>query len=383
MRLRHLIPLMLALLGQAGLAAPASAQYEADQGTDHWSRPASRATDSPGSLQDARSTGRGITLTGYGGRRHVPDIYRVRRGDTLWDITGRYYGTPWQWPRVWSYNPEVTNPHWIYPDDHLRLRPAGQIGRLPEGGGRPTRVPPETVFLRDEGYLDREALEASAVIIGSPEEQMLLASWDEVYVRFDDETEVRPGSEYTIYREIEDDERNSDEDGVLVRIFGTVRLRNYDRDRQIGRAVITEALDPIERGYRIASIPRRFEMVPPVPNDRDTQGEVVAALRPRSFHADQQIVFVDLGEEAGLRLGNRLFVVREADEWRRTFDDLGQGERYVGEHFPNADRPDEYPPEIIAEGRVVSLRPNTAALMVTRSVREVVIGDRVEMRQGF
>ncbi|MBC7174262.1 MAG: LysM peptidoglycan-binding domain-containing protein, partial [Polyangiaceae bacterium] len=61
----------------------------------------------------ARST-RGSTggLRMSGGARFVPDAHTVRRGDTLWDITGFYYGNPWEWPRVWSYNPEITNPHW-------------------------------------------------------------------------------------------------------------------------------------------------------------------------------------------------------------------------------------------------------------------------------
>jgi nucleoid-associated protein YgaU len=51
----------------------------------------------------------------------VPDIHLVRRGDTLWDLCNRYYRNPWAWPKVWSYNPQVANPHWIYPGDQLRL----------------------------------------------------------------------------------------------------------------------------------------------------------------------------------------------------------------------------------------------------------------------
>ena len=74
-------------------------------------------------LGEATRNRQGIVIGGSG-QRVVPEIYTVRRGDTLWDITGRYYGNPWYWPRVWSYNPEVTNPHWIYPLDRLRLRRA-------------------------------------------------------------------------------------------------------------------------------------------------------------------------------------------------------------------------------------------------------------------
>src|SRR5262249_19430488 len=45
----------------------------------------------------------------------LPPVHLVRRGDTLWDICDRYFHNPWDWPRIWSYNPGLQNPHWIYP----------------------------------------------------------------------------------------------------------------------------------------------------------------------------------------------------------------------------------------------------------------------------
>ena len=49
----------------------------------------------------------------------------VEDGDTLWDICDAVLGRPELWPRVWSMNPEITNPHWIYPGDIIRLSPRG------------------------------------------------------------------------------------------------------------------------------------------------------------------------------------------------------------------------------------------------------------------
>ena len=63
---------------------------------------------------DARST-----------RGPLPELHVVRSGDTLWDICFYYFNDPWQWPKVWSYNPQITNPHWIYPGDLVRLLPRG------------------------------------------------------------------------------------------------------------------------------------------------------------------------------------------------------------------------------------------------------------------
>src|SRR5262249_30239726 len=70
-----------------------------------------------------------------GSTKLVPPSHTVKKGDTLWDICDGYFGNPWQWPRVWSYNPEILNPHWIYPGEVIRLKKEG--GLVPSAGGTP------------------------------------------------------------------------------------------------------------------------------------------------------------------------------------------------------------------------------------------------------
>ena len=376
------------LLGIAGVTPTASAQLGVDDESyeDEDYVPTQGSSD----LGQALRTGRGVVI-GSGATRDsytpigvVPDVYTVRRGDTLWDITGRHFGNPWEWPRIWSYNPEITNPHWIYPLDRIRLRAGAEDtgdATLPASTSSVspnTRIVGGTVRLRDEGYLDDDALQQAGTIVGSPEEHMLLAPYDDVYVEFGEGATPEPNREYVVYREIPETDRLEEEQGVLVRILGTVRLRGYDRDEGMGRAVIIDSVDPIERGMRVAPMERRFQMVAPVRNDRDVEAKVIAALHPRELLADQQVIFVSAGRTQGVREGNRFFVVRQGDVW--------QDERFAGDYGqtePDPSSPDEFPPEIIAEARVVDVRDETATLIVTRSTREVVLGDRVEMREGF
>ena len=54
-------------------------------------------------------------------RADAPDTYIVKKGDTLWDISGKYLKKAWRWKEIWAVNPQVKNPHWIYPGDRLIL----------------------------------------------------------------------------------------------------------------------------------------------------------------------------------------------------------------------------------------------------------------------
>ncbi|UJR80074.1 LysM peptidoglycan-binding domain-containing protein [Sandaracinus amylolyticus] len=390
--MRRRIERVLLLGALSGATFVASPERVRAQDDDYWvdvgddsssSRAPSRG--GPSSLDEATRSGQGMRL-GQIAPREIPPSYAVRRGDTLWDITGHFYGNPYEWPRVWSYNPEITNPHWIYPDQSVRLLPEG----TPTTIAAPTRgsrvvvrrgVETGTVFLREQGWLDEDALETAGEIVGSPDDHMMLSPFDQAYVRFDrlPEGQTAPQGEYTIFRAIEAGQRTPGEEGTLVRILGAVRIDSWDPDRRTARATIIEALDPIERGYQVAALPRRFEVVPPARSEIDLDTEIVAALNPTELVGDQQIVFVPVGEEAGVRIGHRFFLVRAGDQWR---EELAEAQRQAATVDPPSE-PEEYPDEVIAEARVVSLRPHSAGLLVTRATVPIAIGDRAQLRRGY
>ncbi|MDH3202023.1 MAG: LysM peptidoglycan-binding domain-containing protein [Myxococcales bacterium] len=314
---------------------------------------------------------------------NTPEIYTVREGDTLWDITEQFYGDPYRWPQVWSYNPDITNPHWIYPGAKVRLRPTGGIiETAPRGFSfAQSRLKGDSpVYMSEYGFLDSDALQEAGYIIAANEEHMMMADTDQVYVRLKEGATPRIGGIYTVYRKMEEYERAEGEKGTLVRITGELMLTDYDEKRQVGRATVVNTLDGIERGFKFAPLQRKFYWVGFVPADQSLRARVVASLYPRKLPSTDQIVFVDVGVENGVKLGNRFYIVRQGDEWRRSAE--GKIGREIETTVPLPDPPEHYPWEVVAIGRAVNVQPTTTAILLERATRAVRMGDFAELREG-
>jgi hypothetical protein len=180
------------------------------------------------------------------------------------------------------------------------------------------------------------------------------------------------GDEFTafdILGEVESVEDPGTEMGKLVEIKGFIHVTSFDKKTRIARVVIDESFRPIPRGTRIGKVRRRFDEVPPVVNDRDLEGHIIAHLNNVKLSAAHQVVFVDRGKADGVRNGNRFFAVEQRDGLRRINNE------------PNDH--DGYPVEVIAEMRVIEARPQTATCLITGAIRELEIGQKVELRKGY
>ncbi len=342
----------------------------------------------------------------------VPSIHLVRRGDTLWDLSGHYYGNPWQWPRIWSQNPQVENPHWIYPGDQLRLQPGDGTGSLYDrlgsgrgGSGRNgiTRRPglvderqslaKGTLVLRDQGFIGDPDTDVWGEIAGAVEEQMLLSEGNHVYLLLKPGKTVKPGEELTLFRTLrqpKDVPGARTPPGEIVAVLGTVKLESVDPKNNMARAKITESVNVIERGARVGPVRRRFDIVPPLKNTANVSARVLTSLYPHVFLAQNQVVFLDHGSQDGLKPGNRMFVQRRGDAWRQSLTAKMNGDRLrtdapeavLVERTPLRGENEKFPQEIVGELRILTTERYSSLALVVQSIREVVPGDLVVARAG-
>jgi LysM domain len=337
----------------------------------------------------------------------VPSIHVVRRGDTLWDLCARYYNNPWDWPKVWSYNPQIQNPHWIYPGDQIRMRPNGaQAGTEPTAGGiegstylseKPgASAGTGTVFLRDQGYIDDPERNEWGTLIGAREDQMLLSQGNRIYLAMRPGHDPQLGQLLTIYRPVRQPKNVHGArrpPGEVIAIKGTVKIDQWDPKTRIARGQIVESLDVIERGALVGPVGRRFDVVPPRTNEKTVWARIVTSVYPHIYLGQNQVVFIDKGSEDGLEPGNRLFVVRRGDSWRDSLrqaalsarqrlrmDDPGKA---PVESTPLEGNEKQFPEEVIGEIRVLNTHRYSSACLVTVSHSEIVVGDRAVAKAGY
>lgn len=329
----------------------------------------------------------------------IPDVHVVQDGDTLWDISGYYLNDPYAWPRLWSYNEHITNAHWIFPGDRVRLYDPrrGPRGRGDDDGPNlrfsKTRVPDgaeeESYLLNQTAFVDAAEFETAMKIVGGADANVMMSTLDTVYMSYDRKHPPVRGERLVVYapqRKVRD-LKDRKVLGYIVQIMGEVEVESIARKTAEG--TIANAVNPVERGYRVGPLRRQFKRVDTVESDESAGGIVVATLNDagpmtvrKSSKArysllgdhvlvgETQFVVINLGSSDGIETGNTLEVVRKGDE-------------YVAKRSKKRDQipyEDGWPRRVIGSLVVLQTQPDTALCATVYSRREIERGDHVELR---
>ncbi len=382
--------------GTGGSAAP-----DVNSGLGAGDRPSAAGSDARDGFNfGVRGGGTGTTLRGSAGGAYVvsgsfvPELHSVQRGETLWEISARHYGNAYAWPRIWAYNPQVQNPHWLYPGDQIRLREQQvyeRSGGLGLGLSKLARtVTPSAQFQRFLGFVLDDKHPKWGEVTGSPDEQMILSELDDVYLKLEGNREYRVGQKLIVFEPLEVKSLSED---PFVWIRGIVQIERYNPNSKIARARILESLTEIERGAMIGPFDETMDVIESVPNAKALDARIVGALYPYEFYTQHQVVFIDKGSEDGLKVGNRLFAVGRGDPWREGLRSAGPAaakraiteddRRARVEDTPPEEHAAQYPVETYGELIVTRTRKHTATCLITAATRELERGSTLVAREGY
>ncbi len=268
---------------------------------------------------------------------NAPDSYVVKRGDTLWGIAKVFLRDPWYWPEIWQVNPQIQNPHLIYPGDTLRLvfidgQPQIVLQRgdavrvAPRVRSEPleaaiTSIPYATVaaFMSKPSVLDREQIKQAPYLLATRDLHVVMSEGDTLYARgFSNPAEL--GSHYNVVRVGDalidpDDHRILGYDGIFT------GSGHVTRQGDPTTLIMTESTRESRAGDKLIAggVDVPLDFIPSAPRMK-TNGRIIAVSDGVSIIGQYEVVVVNRGARDGLAPGNVLGVfdtgpiVRDTDK---------------------------------------------------------------------
>jgi hypothetical protein len=310
-----------------------------------------------------------------------PLRYTVRKGDTLWDISARFLRDPWRWPEVWHANPQVRNPHRIYPGDILEVavingqtvlqpvEPPLPVHRLsPEVRREPLEeaipaLPYERIapFLTETAPVDIKALKQAPYLLGPVNtEQLIMGIGDRVYIRG---TDAPAGTSFQVVGKQGVALKNPDTGKLLgnqVEVLGMIRLI---QPGDPAKAVITQSRREIRAENRLLPAPAALstpDLLPRAPS-QPISGRILLLSNAISQTGQYQSVTLGLGSREGLEIGHVLTIYRSGI---RISDPVRGGKVAL-------------PEETIGEVLIFRVFEGFSQALIVRSTRSISVGDRV------
>jgi hypothetical protein len=274
-----------------------------------------------------------------------PNRYVVVKGDTLWDISARFLESPWRWPEVWSFNPQIENPHLIYPGDVVALvyDESGKPMLKVERGQATVKFSPKVRATRVDKPISSIPLDAISQFLGKPrivtkreinnaayvvagtEDRIIAGEGDIVYVR----GIVSGGdTEFSVLR-IGDPYRNpgARRGDILgyealnvadakVIAFGdpaTVRITQANREVLLGDRLVPK------RDYGLDET-----FIPHAPQSA-VEGQIISVIDGVSVIGQYQTVVINRGEQDGVETGHVLAVYQTGKTVRDVRDLTSSG----------------------------------------------------------
>lgn len=325
---------------------------------------------------------------------NAPDSHTVKRGDTLWGISGIFLESPWRWPELWGMNKaQIANPHLIYPGQVLRLVKSDGRARLELAGSAATpaasapgdvvRLSPRTreeelgaaaipsipnhliePFLSRPLVVEADGLDAYPRIVATQEGRVYLGRGDTAYARGVTDPAVKSYNVFRTAQPLFDPDDTARRRPIAYEAFflGTAAvtktgddvttLRIVDSKQEIGEG---DRLIPVERLTLASYVPRRPQ--------QQIDARIVSVYGGLDNAAGGSVVTLNRGRADGLEVGDVLALLQVGGT---ITDRTVRGWQSV-----------ELPDERIGEVFVFRVFDHIAYALVVRSTVPVKVGDRL------
>ncbi|MBD1573910.1 LysM peptidoglycan-binding domain-containing protein [Vibrio sp. S17_S38] len=296
---------------------------------------------------------------------NAPQTYTVKKGDTLWDISALFLDSPWLWPRLWQVNPDINNPHLIYPGDKLTLtwrngQPLLSLKPMKKIGPQVRMQDKEAIstvdnglilpYLKSDQLLTEDGKRAALRVLGTSEGRKFLSGNERIYIDGNVTNE-----KWAIYRIVEEYQRSGEvkASSYSLRIVAQAELKEQS-EKYSGLQVINQyqEIQPNDIALPMFGEDLALSTVfTPIPAPVGLIASVKGSMDNHAFMSVNQVVIIDRGSDDGLVQGSMFNLSKVGSA---VYGKKGQYSYKEGDFFHAGKRID-LPP--IAIGEMIVIRP--------------------------
>ena len=301
-------------------------------------------------------------------------VYVVKRGDTLWGISERFIKDPYYWPNLWSGNQEITNPHFIYPGQKLRIFPdrievvpveeaVAQKAVATKAEVVKQQVAEEQRFAirGSEGYLLENGDRPFGTVVGVQHDRILAGSDDIVFTDIGTTHGAKGGDCFSIFSDsgaISHPVSNVIMGRKIIPL-GTLQLT--DMEKSASRGIITRNFKETVPGSLLMPYRDVRREVTLKKASRELKGYIIESNSGMQVLAAGDIVNIDMGSLHGAEAGNMLYIVRDVKV---------DSKNAVG-------RVGRLPQELLGALVILETGKKTATALVVKSIDAIYKGDKL------
>ncbi len=267
-----------------------------------------------------------------------PERYTVVKGDTLWDISNTFLKNPWMWPEIWHVNPQIENPHLIYPGDVIKLIYLDGRPRITVDRNRVVKLSPKVRVIdeseaissipldRINNFLSRSRvvgvgeLEKAPYMLAGEGRRLVVGKGDRGYARGDFDPDI---GAYGIYRKgvTFKDPETKESLGVQALDIASASMRALEegdvegKGDDIATLYVTRSNEEVRAGDRLLVEEERAidsTFFPSSP-DSEVTGEIIAVEGGVTQVGKYDVIVINRGQREGMKVGNVLAVYQRGE----------------------------------------------------------------------
>jgi hypothetical protein len=241
--------------------------------------------------------------------------YTVQKGDTLWDLSDRFFDSSWLWPDLWSENSQISNPHWIYPGERIRIFHqkgtesfVGKTGS--KSGALKKELQKEPLYyyyspIDRIGFIRKAPVIPSGVIFKVKDDKEMISAGDLVFIRAKGDKHLMAGSKYIVYRTLTPiiDKKTEELIGTQHYLTGIVEITKIEPRFAVARVV--QSYRTIEVGNLLMPYKRRSPRIELTQSKKGLNGELIISEEHANIIGDSDIAFIDKGSKDDVKLGQQ------------------------------------------------------------------------------